>query len=78
MATWKDLDWREKWNIIDQVLTIVGLRVGEERKAQAESLARRYDIVTEARVSEAEKVIAIIQGMKNDLDAVEKRLDERL
>ena len=78
MATWKDLDWREKWSIIDQVLTIVGLRVGEERKAQAESLARRYDIVTEARVSEAEKVIAIIQGMKNSLDVLEKKLNEQL
>ena len=36
MATWKDLDWREKWNIIDHVLTIVGQRVDSERKTHGE------------------------------------------
>ncbi len=78
MATWKDLDWREKWNIIDHVLTIVGQRVDSERKTHSEALAKRYDITTEARYSEAGTVISIIQGMKNSLDVVEKQLDKQL
>lgn len=78
MATWKDLDWREKWNIIDHVLTIVGQRVDSERKTHSEALAKRYDITTEARYSETGTIISIIQGMKNNLDAVEKQLDKRL
>ena len=78
MATWKDLDWHEKWNIINHVLTIVGQRVDSEMKTHSEALAKRYDIATEARYSEAGTVIAIIQGMKNNLDVLEKQLNEQL
>lgn len=78
MATWKDLDWREKWNIIDHVLTIVGQRVNDRCKAYSKDLSDYYDIATEARYSEAGNIVAIIQGLKNSLDAVEKELNKQL
>ena len=78
MATWKDLDWREKWSIIDHVLTIVGLRVGERASTHDKALRANYNIATEARYSEAGTIIAIIQGMKNSLDVLEKKLNEQL
>ena len=78
MATWKDLDWREKWNIIDRILATVGQRVDSEQKTHSEALAKRYDIATEARYSEAGTVIAIIQGMRNNLDELERQLDKQL
>lgn len=78
MATWKDLDWREKWSIIDHVLTIVGQRVNEREVAYDKALRANYNIATEARYSEAGAIISIIQGMKNSLDALEKKLNEQL
>ena len=78
MATWKDLDWREKWRIINHVLTIVGQRVDKERCVHRDALLKRYDIATEARSSEAGTIISIIQGMKNSLDVLEKQLNKEL
>ena len=78
MATWKDLDWREKWNIIGHVLTIVGQRVNEREDAYDKALRANYNIATEARCSEAGSIAAIIQGMKNSLDMLEKQLNEQL
>ena len=77
-ATWKDLDWREKWRIIDHVLAYVGQRVDTEQKTHGDALAKRYDIATEARYSEAGTVISIIQGMRNSPDIVEKELNKQL
>ena len=74
MATRKDLDWREKWSIIDHVLTIVGQRVVAYDKA----LRANYTLATDARYSEAGTIIAILQGMKNSLDVLEKKLNEQL
>ena len=78
MATWKDLDWREKWNIIDHILASVGQRVDKERCEHRDALLERYDIATEARSSEAGTIIAIIQGMRNNLDELERQLDKQL
>ena len=78
MATWKDLDWREKWNIIDHVLAIVGQRVDERADTHDKALRANYNIATEARYSEAGTVIAIIRGLRNSLDVVEKQLDKQL
>ena len=78
MATWKDLDWHEKWNLIDRVLAMVGERVNAEQKTHGEALSKHYDIATEARYSEAGNIIAIIQGMRNSLDVLEKQLNEQL
>ena len=77
-ATWKDLDWREKWRIIDHVLAYVGQRVDTEQKTHGDALAKHYDIATEARYSEAGTVISIIQGMRNSPDVLEKELDKQL
>ncbi len=77
-ATWKDLDWHEKWRIIDHVLAYVGQRVDAEQKTHRDALAKGYDIATEARHSEAGNIIAIIQGMRNSPDVLEKELDKQL
>ena len=74
MASWKDIDWHEKWQVIDRILAMVGERVDQEHKQHLESLSKRYDIATEARASEAGTVIAIIQGMRNNLWDIEKKI----
>lgn len=74
MATWKDLDWREKWDVIDRILAIVGERLEQERAEHLGSLTKKYDIATEARVSEAGTIMVIVQGMRNDLRGIEKQL----
>jgi hypothetical protein len=74
MATWKDIDWREKWQVIDRILVLAGEKVEEERTKHRDALAEKYDNNTEARFSEAGTILAIIQGMRNNLWDLEKQI----
>lgn len=64
----------ETREIIDKVLAYVGQRVENRRVAHLESVAKRYDIATEARMSEDGTIMAIVQGLRNNLYDVEKLL----
>ena len=67
-------DWKKKWAMIDKVLAIVAEKVDEEQKKHLKSLAKGYDIATEARASEAGTILAMIVGLRNNLWDIEKQL----
>ena len=64
----------ETIDIIDKVLAYIGERAEERRVAHRESLNKRYDIATEARMSEDFTFVAIVQGLRNNLYDVQKEL----
>jgi hypothetical protein len=64
----------ETIDIIDKVLAYIGERAEERRVAHMKSLYKRYDIETEARMSEDGIFVAIAQGLRNNLHDVQKKL----
>jgi hypothetical protein len=74
MATWQELDQCEKWDAIDRILALVAERLEQERAENLGLLTKKYDIATEARVSQTGKIMAIVQGMRNDLRDIERQL----
>lgn len=64
----------ETREIIDKVLAYIGQKVEDRRVAHLESVAKRYDVATEARMSEDGIIVAIVQGLRNNLYDVQKEL----
>lgn len=57
----------ETREIVDKMLELVAEKVDARRAEHMNSLGKRYDIATEARMSEDLTIIGMIQGIRNDL-----------
>lgn len=64
----------ETREIIEKVLAHVGSIVNDRMLDHEETLRRNYSIPTEARASEDGMIVAIIQGLRNNLYDVQKKL----
>lgn len=64
----------ETREIIEKVLAYVGQRVNDRADENWKTLSKNYNMATEARASEDGMIVAIIQGMRNNLYDVQKEL----
>ena len=64
----------ETRQMIDKVLAYVGQRVNDRADKNWKALSEHYNTATEARASEDGMIVAIIQGMRNNLYDIQKEL----
>ena len=64
----------ETRQMIDKVLAYVGQRVNDRADKNWKTLSEHYNMATEARASEDGMIVAIIQGMRNNLYDIQKEL----